>query len=1048
MYKKQLLQKLLFCPLFLLLSLASYAQVSVKGKVTDGQGSPLPGVSITISGTTRGTITNAKGDYNISVDNNAAKLVFNMLGYVKQEVTVGSQTTINITLVDDQRQLNEVVVVGYGTQKRKDITGSIASVKGDIFKDQPITNPTEALQGRVAGVDIVKNSGAPDATPLIIIRGVASLHLPVPLYIVDGVRVPDGNNINVQDIASVSVLKDAAAAAIYGAAAAGGVILITTKKGNSDIPVINFSARYGITKPKLIHLLDKNDFIKLENILHPTYFQDAGGKPKPGIDTLANTDWVNALYGDAYEQNYNLSISGSSPVVNYLLSGFYNDQKGIYIKNYSNIAGLRINTDYKLSNFLKVGEQIAFSQRKTAPPVGSEAQLHNAPFRTLPIIPIYDKNGQFGIVPQGYGQVSQFGGPNPVGTAHFADAQNFKNNLQTNFYAEIKLPFNFSFRSNFSYNYYLENQDYFQDKFSIGKVGIGSNSLTKSEIQSTQLLTNYVLTYDHSFGKHHLDVIGGFEQIINKYNNITGIESSVGLPGYSFVQTSGSNLTLNGHYDPNGLIKSQFARLNYNYNGKYYISGSIRADKNFTTFGPDRQKGTFPAVSAGWNISEENFFKANIPAINLLKLRGSYGSLGNSNIGQYNFVSNYSQFLASQGIASGAQNFSPGGPLIIANSINAVPNPALHWETVTETNIGLDGEALNGKLYFTLEYFNKNTKDMLYGIPLSVSSGFTTPFLSNVGSVNNRGFEITLGTKNQTSSGFGYDVVATAGFNTNKVTKLDGVATSSIPDGFNYYSFGDAGFSATPNQPLTLTKAGLPFGSFYGYKVLGIFKTDAEAAGQKVDTHVAHAGDLHYQDITGDGNITDADRQVIGNPNPKLVYGLNMRFNYKGFDIAMLFNGVAGVQLYNGVKAYTQFPFSDGNTTSQIFNASFLGSNGVTSQPRIGVIDATGITATDQNRNYSSVNSYFVESGNYLKLKNLQIGYSFPAQMLSHIKVKGARIFVMANNVFTITKYTGLDPELGFAQSPTSYGVTTRGIDQVSQYPQARIYSAGLDLTF
>ncbi|WP_184547998.1 SusC/RagA family TonB-linked outer membrane protein [Mucilaginibacter sp. FT3.2] len=1046
MYKKQLLQKLLFCPLFLLISLSSFAQISVTGKVTDDKGAPLPGVSIAIKGTTKGTNSTASGTYSITVDNSSSVLVFTMVGFTRQQVTVGSQTNINVTLKDEEKQLNEVVVVGYGTQRRRDITGSVASVKGDQFKNQPITNPTEALQGRVAGVDIVKNSGAPDATPIIIIRGVASLSQPSPLYIVDGVRVPDGNNINVQDIASVDVLKDAAAAAIYGSAAAGGVILITTKRGNSAQPVINLSARYGITKPKLIHLLDKNDFIKLENYIHPAYFENADGSPKAGIDTLANTDWVNALYGNAYEQNYNLSIAGSSPVVNYLVSGFYNDQKGIYIKNYSNIGGARVNTDYKLGKYIKIGEQIAMSQRKTAPPVGSEAQLHNAPFRTLPIIPIMDKNGNYGIVPQGYDQVSQFGGPNPVGTAHFADAQNFKNNLQTNFFAEIALPFHLSFRTNLGYNYYLETQDTFQDKFSIGKVGIGTNSLTKSSLQSTQLLTNYVLTYDENFGKHHINAIAGFEQIINKFNNIIGTESSVGLPGYSFVQSSASNLSLAGHYDPNGLIKSEFGRLNYNYAGKYYLSGSIRQDANFTTFGPNKQKGTFPAASAGWNVSEESFWKNNVPVINNLKLRGSYGQLGNSNIGQYKFLATYSQFNATNGIASGAQNFAPGGPLVIANSINAIPNPALHWETVTETNIGLDGEALNGKIYFSAEYYNKNTSNMLYGINLPLSTGITTPFLANIGAVNNRGFDFMVGVKNQAGA-FSYDVSATAGFNKNKVTKLDGIATSSIPDGYNYYSYGDAAFSATPSQNITLTKAGLPFGSFYGYKVLGIFKTDQEAAGQTVDGHVAHAGDLHYQDLDGNGKITDADRQIIGNPNPKLVYGINIHVGYKGFDAALLFNGVAGVQLYNGVKAYTQTPFSDGNTTSQVFGASFLGSNQVTSQPRIGIVDANGFT-NDPNKNYSSVNSYFVESGNYLKLKNLQIGYSFPKAALSRAYIKGARIFVMANNVFTITKYSGLDPELGFAQSPSGYGVTTRGLDQVSQYPQVRIYSAGVDLTF
>ncbi|MGN8068624.1 SusC/RagA family TonB-linked outer membrane protein [Mucilaginibacter sp. 22184] len=1047
MYKKQLLKKLLISPLFVLLCIAAMAQgISIKGKLTDERGLALPGVSVAIKGTTRGTLTDAEGNYTILAGNRDV-LVFTMIGYGRQEETVGNRVNISIQLSPDPHSLNEVVVVGYGTQRRKDLTGSVGSVKGEAFKNQPITNPTDALQGRIAGVDIVKSSGAPDATPSIVIRGLASLNQPAPLYIVDGVRVPDGNNINVQDIATIDVLKDASSAAIYGAAAAGGVIVITTKKGTSGTPTINFSARYGITKPKLIKLLDKNDFIKLENIVNPTYFQTSPGTPRPGIDTLANTDWVKAIYDNAYEQNYNASVAGSTPVVNYLVSGFYNNQKGIYIKNSSRIGGARVNTDLKLSSWLKVGEQLALSQRSTSPPVGTEAQLHNAPFRTLPVIPIKDRFGKFGTVPQGYGQLSQFGGPNPVGSAFYATANNQKNNVQSNVYAEITLPYGFSIRSNFSYNYYLENQDYFQDAFTIGKTSSSTNSLTKYFIQSTQFLNNDVLSWNKTYGKHNLSAVVGYEVIDNKYNMVNAAETSIGLPGYSFIQTSGSNLSIAGKTDNNGLIRSKFARLNYNFNSRYYLSGSIRQDANYTVFGPDKQKGRFAAGSAGWNISEEEFFKPLLRVINNLKLRGSYGELGNSTIPAYLYVSAYNQFNATNGIASGAQNFSQGGPLIIANSVNAIPNPDLHWETIRETNVGLDGEALGGKIYYSIEYYNKNTDGMLYNINLPLSTGFTAPYIANVGKVNNRGWDILLGYRN-TSGKFGYDISVTGGFNKNKVVSLSGLATDAIYDGINYYSIGDAGFNMMPNQNLTITKAGLPFGSFYGYKVQGMFQTDAQAAGSPQGS-TAKAGDLIYEDFNHDGKITADDRQVLGNPNPKLVYGVSARFNYKGLDLALLFNGVQGIDLFNGVKAYKQFPFADGNTTSQVFNASYLGSNGLTSQPRLGVKNPDGTFTLDPNKNYQTVSSYFVENGSYLKLKNAQLGYTFSNSLLSKLKIKSARVFIMGNNLFTITKYSGLDPELGFAASQLGYsGATTRGVDAVSQYPQTRIYSLGLDVNF
>jgi hypothetical protein len=409
--------------------------------------------------------------------------------------------------------------------------------------------------------------------------------------------------------------------------------------------------------------------------------------------------------------------------------------------------------------------------------------------------------------------------------------------------------------------------------------------------------------------------------------------------------------------------------------------------------------------------------------------------------------------MATNGIASGAQNFAPGAPLVIANSITTYPNENVHWETVYETNFGLDGEALNNKLYFSVEWYKKTTKDMLYALPLAVSAGFINPYTTNVGQVSSKGVDVLLGYRNKAGD-FSYDVSVTMGFNKNKVDNLDGIETSAIYDGYNYYSNGDAGFNIMSNQNLTMTKAGLPFGSFYGYKAIGIFKTDAEAAASAQPK--AKAGDLIFaHDAKNGTTLSPDDRQVIGNPNPKLVYGANIRLNWKNLDLQMLINGVSGVDLFNGVKAYEQFPWADGNTTSKVFGASFLGSNQLTGQPRVGTSNPDGTFTFENNGNYSTPNSYFVENGSYLKLKNLQIGYTFSNDLMSKIKMRSARVFLMANNVFTITKYSGLDPELGSSFSAAaqsgyvgSIGVTTRGLDAVSQYPQTRIYSVGLDLNF
>ncbi|MBO9202172.1 MULTISPECIES: SusC/RagA family TonB-linked outer membrane protein [Niastella] len=1051
MQRKRLLHHLWCGFVLLLVFQISYAQPrSVTGTVTDEKGAPLPGATVIAKGAKNNATTNASGKFELAMPEGVNVLLVSYIGYETKEVSLAKGSNqLEIVLKTLESNLESIVVVGYGTQKRTDVTGAVGSVKGETIKNMPVTNVTDAIQGRVAGVEVIKSSGSPDAGSTIIIRGLSSLHQPTPLYIVDGVRT-NGDNLNVQDIATIDILKDASAAAIYGSAAAGGVIVVTTKKGASAKPAININARGGVTKPKLISLLNKEQYIRLQNIIHPTFFAGANH-----TDTLADTDWTDALYRDASETNYNLSIAGSSPVVNYLFSGFYNKQKGIYIKNYSNIGGARINTEYKLTPFLKIGEQLALSQRKTAPPVGSEAQLHNAPFRTLPIIPVKNANGSWGVVPPGYGGL-QFGGPNPVGAAESADAINFKNNLQANIYAEVKLPLHLTFRTNVSYAYYDESQDFYQSTFNFGPVVNNVNSLTRTAIKSSQLLTNYVLTYDQAFGGHNINAIAGFEQITNKYRNINAFQSYVGRPGYSFVQTSQSSATVSGKDDNQGLIKSFFGRVNYNYKGRYYVTGSVRQDANFTVFGPNKQRGVFSAFSAGWNLSEENFFVPLRSALNRLKLRGSYGTLGNSNIPPYTYVATYSPFAGPNGLGSlSGVNFAPGGPLDIGVTVNAIPNPNLHWETVYETNLGIDGEAMNGKAYFTVEYYTRDTKDMLYALPVALSSGYTAPYFTNIGKVNSKGVDVLLGYRGKVSD-FGFDVSVNGGFNKNKVIDLSGIANDKLFDGYNYYSTGDAGFSVMSNQSITITKAGLPFGSYYGYKVVGMFKSDAEAAAATAQPG-AKAGDLIFAHDDKNGKtLSPDDRQVIGNPNPKFVYGAAIRLNYKGFDASLLFNGVAGVDIFNGVKAYEMYPFSDGNTTSKVFGASFLGDNQLTGQPRLGIKNNDGTFTLDPNKNYTSVNSYFVEKGDYLKLKNLQVGYTFNAPLLQKAGIKTARIFVMANNLFVITKYSGLDPELGSAFSAAAMsgfvgnavGVTTRGLDAVSQYPQVKLYSAGIDINF
>jgi len=1015
---------------FILLLLCQQAaqaqQKNITGLVTNETGSPLEGASVTAKGQGAGVKTDALGAFQLSIPQSVNSFIVSFVGFENREVAINGQSSVTIALQPSKAALDEVVVVGYGTQKRKDVTGAIGSVRGNEIKNLPVTNVAEAMQGRVAGVEVIKATGEPGAPAQIVIRGVASLSQPQPLYIVDGIR-QSGDNINVQDIATIDVMKDASAASIYGSAAAGGVIIITTKKGQGIKPVINFSSRYGITKPRVLQLLDRDDFIKVKKLTLDGNYTNIQRQ-----DTLPNTDWVDEIFRDGSEANFNLSISGSGPAVNYFVSGVYNSQKGVYLDNKSTLAGARVNTDIKAGNRIKIGQQLYAWQRSTAPVAISPI---NPPFRSIPTMAVYSGKPEspWGINPPG------FTGPNLVAQIKTADRDLKQLNFQGNVYGEVKLPLHLTFRTTFGYTYYNEEENYFQNVYNTGAVSQPANSLTKRTASTKTSFYNYILSFDHSFGPHTINALAGYEQFSSVYNAIVSNATSVGGTSYAYIITSDSRVSLlNGGYDPNGLVKSMFGRINYDFNKKYYASFSIRRDGNFTVFGPGNQYGVFPAGSAGWSISEEPFLKRLLPQVNLLKLRGSYGVMGNSNIGSYIFLSAYEY--------ANAQNFAPGADPSLNYTQNNIPNPNIKWESMKEANIGLDGELMKNKIFFSLDWYDKTTEDMLYRLPIPPSAGMPGGiFQTNIGSVRNRGFEFLVGYKNSIG-GFNYSASVNGAFNKNKVLNLDDINNNPLTGGDNNY--GNATFGIMVNQPLTYTKAGMAFGQFYGYQVEGIYQSQQQIADHAQQAgYTANIGDLIFKDMNKDGVINDLDRTVIGNPYPKFVYGANINLSWKGFDLALLFNGVAGVDIFNGVAPYAMSLFSDGNTTSKVFGASFLGDNGLTDQPRIGVLSGNTFTP-DPNKNYSYASSYFVEKGGYLKLKNLQLGYNFSNALLNRAKIKGARLYFMANNLFTITKYSGIDPELGSQNVSLNAGTTTRGIDAPWRYPNTRIYSVGLDLTF
>lgn len=1042
--QKRVLKNLLVTFFILIISNNDvFSQRTITGIITNENDVPLNGASVIYKEgkKSKGVKTDSEGAFSLQLPKEAKVVEISYLGYQTKQVSVLGLSSIKVKLPISIGGLDSVVVVGYTTQKRKDVTGAISSIKGDEIKNLPTQNVAEALQGRMAGVEVVKESAEPGSgSAQITIRGVSSLNQPDPLYVIDGViqKNRGGSNINPQDVATIDVLKDASAAAIYGAAAAGGVIIITTKKGTAGAkPVLNFNARYGITTPLVFDLLNKNDFLKYRSLAYPNdYYSNLNPDQ---LAALPDYDWVKTLYSNGTEQNYNLSLSGKTGALDYFISGVHNRQKGIFLDNASEYSAVRINTDVKLSNKVKIGEQISAWTRMTTP---VKTAIVTTPFRTVPTAGPYSTNPEFpwNDFPGGYQGVNVMA---QIKTANFTFPEN---NFQGNAYIEAKLPPKYmTFRATFGYTYSTYENNVFYDTYNTSAAQNLNTLLYRANGKYEQLLNAFILAYDHTYGGiHTLNLLAGYENYQNRTTSLNTSANSVAGNSFGYILTSGSTRNVSGGYDPNGLVRSVFGRVNYDFDKRIVTTMTVRRDANYTTFGPTNQHGIFPSISTGWKLSEERFFRKMFPFFGQFKLRAGWGGLGNSNIPSYNYVTRFA--------VAGVQNFSNNGTPLLGYTQELIANKDVKWESLYETNIGIDGDAFDGKLVFALDWYDKRTKDMLYWVPVPLSQGlppryeqidnvwyeYPASFLSNIGEVKNTGVDIMIGYKNSYKK-LNYNVSVTGSFNKNKVVNLDGTSNASIKNYGANSNYPATDNSIWVNQPLSYTESGLPFGQFYGYKTFGIFKTDEEAALYHAQQPNAKAGDLHFWDKDGNGIISDDDKTVIGNPYPKFSYGINANLNWKQFDIALLINGVMGVDIYNGVAPYTSSLYDGGNTTSKIFNASFLGNNGLTSQPRIGGMDGLDFVR-DPNGNYSKASDYFVENGSYIKLKNIQIGYTLSEKITQKLKLKTTRFYLMGNNVFFLTKYSGIDPEIGG-------GVIARGIDRINKYPNARVFSMGIDIT-
>lgn len=976
----------------------------VSGIVTDENGDPVIGANIIEKGTGNGVITDISGRYSLKIYKGAVLLV-TYVGYISQEIRVEDEQVINIRLMDDTQNLDEIVVVGYGVQKKSNITGSVASVKPDVFKDLDL-GVTEIIQGRVAGVNVSNDK--------IIIRGAASINGSDPLWIVDGVQ---GGAPNFNDIESIEILKDAASTSIYGARAAGGVILVTTKKGKVGRISINAKVNVGVAMPIDVPImLSTPDFIDRKLV--------AGfpNNPESGWDNpsaLPNTNWNDEIWGNALKQNYFIQMTGGTEKTSFNMSAEYNKNEGFKIGNWREGASMRIASSTQINRKVKVTEivSLGFGNDHPSNPLGIS-------YRQVPTMLIYDPDnisgGGWGKQPAG----GYFEGTNYVmdELVHHRDNKNYWG--KASLILDWEIIKNLKFQANLSGDFSSYANNDFQEAWNIGSLSRG-NEYIKDYGSGHTLRMFYTLTYDHTFaGKHYIKGLLGYEAS-------QGESSSAGGWKNGFPVKIAEDMGLGtGEKDVRGgkgrsRSLSQFARINYAFDNKYLFEATIRRD-GYDNFGPDNRFGLFPSLSMGWNIAKESFVADNVDWLSQLKLRGGWGKIGNNTIGQ---------FLYEPSFTNNLLYYSYDGETVQRGFwYGKVANTSIKWEEVAQFDLGIDASLLNNRLNITAEYYNKKTSDMLYwiGVPISTgtsaSNGGIPTYPANIGEINNKGFDFMVQYRDSYKD-FRYDIALTLSTNKNKVVKLNDDINPVIWRGPN----GDC----TWNSSQYRTENGQPMGQLYGYIVDGIFQNQGEVdalnvkAPDGVYQQIGTApGDLRYRDMNKDGKITNEDKDYIGNPWPKLNYGLNISLSWKDFDLIMGWVGNAKFDIFNDAKAYERNFYGDYSTTYKVYDA-WTSQNPSMEHPRV--------LREDPNGNFKNFSSYFVEDGSFLKLKNLHFGYNFPKSLLSKFYVQGLKIFINCNNILTFSKFQG-DPEL-------SGGYLERTTYSFTRFPAAKSVMGGISLT-
>jgi TonB-linked SusC/RagA family outer membrane protein len=1042
MLAKSALLKSLLLFLFLAVSLFAFSQKSITGKVMDADSKPLSSVTVSARGSNESTITNEDGTF--TLNNIAAKvkeLEVTTVGFETVRVNIDGKASVNIILNKQVSNLNEVVVVGYGTQKRTLVTGAVSSVSSKTLNELPAITISQALQGRVAGLQVT-NNGSPGTEPIVRIRGISSISFASdPLYVVDG--FPTGNlaAIDVKDIESVDVLKDASAAAIYGSRATSGVIIINTKKGRRDGKLnISFDSYAGTQViTKRLDLLNTEQFkqyaIAYRGSQVPRLTEPQINEPiYPGATQTygqTNTDWQDAYFKRGAINQHNINLSGGNGVSRFYASAGYFDQQGTAPSVNYRRYNFRINSEHIISKVFTFGENLYIASAKQGydnNETGSRTNLVNV-IRMMPHIPVYDPTSNGGY--RGVDATKDGGDPtNPVEDAALKNpgTRSTAKILGT---AHVEISFTnwLKFRSTFGVDY-ANGLDYrfspiFNDNGAIAGSSATVATITNNRNVSTVKLFTEQLTFDKTFGKHHVNVVAVLEQQSQetRQENATGNQESNDLR----TLNNALNPSVQTLYGENSLL-SYLGRLTYDFDGKYLLNVAVRRD-GLSVWAPGKKWATFPSASVGWRLDQEDFIK-NTPSISELKIRAGYGLTGLNGL-----VLGNTPWLVN--VQANSSNYPFGNAVngALGSNIPGLGNRNLEWEKTKQINFGLDLGLLRNKITLSVEYYQRKTDNLILRVPVASSFGFLNgDVLQNVGAMKNNGFEFQLG-YNKREGHFKWNVSTNMSFVTNQVTRLaEGVT--------NIERGNDADFGG---GNITNTAPGYSVQGFYGWVVEGIFQSAEEVskhAKQVVDPDnnplkQTSAGDIKFKDLNGDGVIDDKDRQFLGSFIPKVSYAFNLGANYKNFDLSIFLQGVQGNKIYNAARVITEGMVRFFNAGTQVLNA-WTPTNTNTNIPRA--------VASDPNRN-ARPSTRFLEDGSFLRLKNIMLGYNVPSHNLSVLTkgvVKSLRIYVSAQNILTFTKYTGYDPEVG---NRTPNQSLTNGID-FAVYPQPKSYQAGVQLNF